>query len=426
VDGILSLMQPRAAEKHVTLTAVYGEAVPTILKGDPGKLRQVLFNLIGNGLKFTDEGSVALKIDRAGNGDPDVTVLRFEVADTGIGLTAGQTEKVFEAFYQMDSSVSRHYGGTGLGLAICKKLVAALGGDIGVESEAGAGSRFWFTLTFEPGDEAAVSELARVGYQLEAGKLAARAILVVEDNEVNRLVAKSFLESMGHEVTLAADGREALEAVDRDRYDVILMDISLPGMDGVEATRRIRALADPQKRAVPIIAMSAHVFTSEIDEHLRAGMNAFIGKPMSPQGLEDVLIEVLTGEGRATRLEPTGRARANADAARETLAEDLKLMGSERTGRMVELFLETTPSRVRELGVAIASADFTAASFTAHNLRNSAGSVGLLRLAEHLEGMEAAAKARRPVDLTDMFESFDALYQESTELLSETWRRLRG
>ncbi len=426
VDGILSLMQPRAEEKQVTLTVVYSEAVPTLLKGDPGKLRQVLFNLIGNGLKFTDEGSVVLKIDRAGNGDPDVTVLRFEVADTGIGLTVGQTDKVFDVFHQMDSSVSRRYGGTGLGLAICRKLVTALGGDIGVDSEAGAGSRFWFTLAFEPGDEAAVSGLARVGYQIESGKLAARTVLVVEDNEVNRLVAKSFLETMGHEVTLACDGRAALEAVEEDRYDVVLMDISLPGMDGIEATRRIRALPDPVKRAVPIIAMSAHVFTSEIDEHLQAGMNAFIGKPMSPQRLEGVLAEVLTGEGRAIRTDATARPPADADAARETLAEDLRLMGPERTARMVELFLETTPSRVRELGVAIAAADFTATSFTAHNLRNSAGSVGLLRLAQHLEGMEAAAKARRTVDLADLFDSFDALYQDSTELLSETWRALRG
>ena len=425
VDGILSLLQPRAAEKRVALTAVYGEAVPTVVKGDPGKLRQVLFNLIGNGLKFTDEGSVVLKIGRVGNGEPDPSVLRFEVADTGIGLAAGQTEKVFDAFYQMDSSVSRRYGGTGLGLAICKKLVTALGGDIGVESEAGAGSRFWFTLAFEPGDEAAVTELGRVADPLDAGSLGTRAILVVEDNEVNRLVAKSFLESMGHRVSLASDGREALQAVERNRFDAILMDISLPGMDGVEATQRIRALRDPERRSVPIIAMSAHVFSSEIDEHLQAGMNAFIGKPMSPQGLERVLVEVLTGSGGLSSSRAPAQASAKADATRETLCEDLKLMGPERTGRMVELFLETTPSRVHELGAAIAAEDYAAASFNAHNLRNSAGSVGLLRLAEHLEGMEAAAKAQRTSDLADLFDSFDALYRESTALLSETWHALR-
>lgn len=166
----------------------------------------------------------------------------------------------------MDTSISRRYGGTGLGLVISKKLVNALGGDIGVESTLGEGSRFWFTLGFELGDEDAVSRADQAARTLRFRKVGARSILLVEDNEINRLVGKSLLENMGHRVTLATDGCQAVEAVQSNDFDAVLMDISMPEMDGIEATKRIRALPDPDKRGMPTIAMSAHVFRSEIDD----------------------------------------------------------------------------------------------------------------------------------------------------------------
>ena len=429
VEGVLSLMRPRAQEKGIDLDARYGPDVPAVLLGDPGKLRQVLFNLIGNGLKFTDEGRVGLEIERLANGGEAEVRLRFEVADTGIGLPDGEKDKVFDAFFQMDSSVSRRYGGTGLGLAICKRLVSALGGDMGVESTAGEGSRFWFTLGFRPGT---APDAARPCLPRLLPELGTRAVLVVEDNEVNRLVAKSFLENLGHEVTLAADGRQGVAAVEAGDFDAVLMDNSLPGMDGMEATRRIRALADAGKRRVPIIAMSAHVFTSEIDAHLRAGMDAFIGKPMSPERLEQVLAEVLL-DAPAPAMPEDATDGATDDATddparvtRETLAEDLRIMGAARAGRMVELFLETTPDRVRELDAAVADEDLDAVSFAAHSLKASAGSLGLMRLAGRLGALEAAARAREPTELMGLYTGFDALYEESARLLTRTWDALNG
>ncbi len=426
VDGILSLLQPRAEEKGIALTADYGKSVPDLLKGDSGKLRQILFNLIGNGLKFTEVGRVKLEVSRLEHDDSDRVGLRFDVVDSGIGLPAAQVERVFEAFFQADSSASRHYGGTGLGLAICHKLVTAMGGEMGVESKEGLGSRFWFTLSFAPG-AALAREQPPASQHRAAQDLGPRAILVVEDNEINRLVAKSFLENMGHRVTLAADGRQALQAVEQAHFDAVLMDISLPGMDGLEAARRIRALPDAEKRAVPIIAMSAHVFTCEIDEHLQAGMDAFIGKPMSPERLEAVLFEVLSGGARrAWRAGPDMAPANGGDRPGEILARDLQVMGAARTRRMVELFLGTTPERVEALGAAVAAEDLAAVSFAAHSLKASAGSVGLIRLAQRLSALEAAAEARRTKELAELFNGFDALYRDSTRLLSDSWDLLSG
>ena len=305
----------------------------------------------------------------------------------------------------------------------------ALGGDIGVESTLGKGSCFWFTLGFELGDEDAISlghQAVRTIRSTEAG---ARSILLVEDNEISRLVGKSFLENMGHRVTLATDGRQAIGIVQSDDIDAVLMDISMPEMDGIDATKCIRALPDPDKCGVPIIAMSAHVFSSEIDDHLKAGMNAFVGKPMSPERLEDVLAEVLLGEKaqpRPPRVAEPLDAQDPVSVARETLAEDLKILGLDRTGRMVELFFESTPVRVRELGTAIESGDFESIRFAAHGLKSSAGSLGLTRLVGRLDALEAAANDGNAEELEDLYEGFDALYEQSTRLLTQTWEALRS
>ena len=244
---------------------------------------------------------------------------------------------------------------------------------------------------------------------------------------MNQLVAKAFLETMGHRVTLASNGEQALRAVEREAFDAVLMDISLPDMDGLEVTRRIRALPQADKRGVPIVAMSAHVFTSEIDAHLQAGMDAFIGKPMSPERLEDVLYQVLSGaRGRPQphAAAPEAAADDAAEIARQTLAEDLKVIGDARTGKLVELFLTTTPERVRQLSDAIAAGDCDAISFGAHSLKASASSLGLVRLANRLADIEEAAKSRERDALPGLHEGFEALYRDSSRLLTRTWDEL--
>jgi two-component system sensor histidine kinase TorS len=389
----------------------------------------VLFNLIGNGVKFTERGQVVVRVERLPADGAFPLVLRFEVADTGIGLPEDKQEQVFDAFFQMDSSIARRYGGTGLGLAICKKLIDALGGRIGVDSVLGQGSRFWFTLGFEPGDARALVASEDTMLVAPPRRLGTRSVLLVEDNEVSRLVASSFLEAMGHKVTVVADGRQAIEAVEESDFDVVLMDISMPRMSGIEATRRIRALADEKKSRVPIIAMSAHVFRSEIDEHLQSGMNAFVGKPISPERLERVLAEVLLGEADAGETLPEAEAGRRADlpwVAREALVADMQILGPERMQHLVELFLKATPDRVHALGKAVETMDLEAVAFAAHGLKSSATSLGLLRLAGRLEALETAAEAGQSRRVSELHRDVDRNYRKSTRILVDTWQELAG
>jgi two-component system, OmpR family, sensor histidine kinase TorS len=419
IGAVVSLLQPRARETGVALVLDCDATMPRVLRGDAGKLRQVLFNLVGNGLKFTEQGEVAVRV-RALAGEGDSAHLRFEVSDTGIGIPESQQDLVFDAFYQMDSSISRRFGGTGLGLAICRKLVEAMGGEIGVESAVGKGSVFWFTLSLEPGASRALDEPAPA---VASSRLAARSILVVEDDEVSRAVAACFLETMGHKVSVASDGAQAIEAVERGDFDAVLMDISMPRMSGIEATRRIRALPDAGKSQVPIIAMSAHVFRTEIDEHLKAGMNAFIGKPISPAGLERVLAQVLLGEAPSEVLVDDAPADLPWVDCR-ALIEDLQALGSARMHKLVDLFVTTTPHRMSAIATAAHTSDFETVALAAHGLKSAATSLGLSRLAERLEAMEAAAADGHAPTVRAILDDLEPTCRTSVRTLVETWRDL--
>jgi CheY-like chemotaxis protein/HPt (histidine-containing phosphotransfer) domain-containing protein len=264
----------RRENRGLELRFELDEHSPPIGVGDPTRLRQVLLNLVGNALKFTHKGGVTVAVSSRPEGEGRVR-LRFEVRDTGIGMTPGQAAGLFRAFAQADRSTARRYGGSGLGLAISKRLVEAMGGEIGVESAPGVGSLFWFEVALGVGDAAVAS--GRAGF--DPASVRPLRLLLAEDIELNRDLLGDMLGRHGHEVVFAEDGAEAVELASRGGFDVVLMDVQMPVMDGVEATRRIRALPPPAGR-VPIVALTANVMASERERYLGAGMDGHVMKPV--------------------------------------------------------------------------------------------------------------------------------------------------
>jgi CheY-like chemotaxis protein len=248
--------------------------------GDPTRLRQIVLNLLTNAIKFTERGSVHLTVRcEPHRGD----VVRFEITDSGIGVDPERQHLLFESFSQVDRSDTRKYGGSGLGLAICKRLAQAMTGTVGVTSAVGHGSTFWFTAELPPTAPPMQSLLGQ-----RRTDIVARRILVVDDNPINQMVVKGLLKKDGHEVTLAADGAEALAIVQAGPFDIVLMDMQMPIMSGVEATRRIRGLDGPV-RDIPIVALTANAMSDQISRCRDAGMNDHLAKPIERERLREAI-----------------------------------------------------------------------------------------------------------------------------------------
>ena len=286
----LDLLGPQARAKELDLTCVIEAGVPARIIGDAERLRQVVVNLAANAVKFTEHGSIEVSIRRAAAADasPDHPVtLEFCVADSGIGIPAAQQELLFRPFSQVDTSIARRHGGTGLGLAISKGLVTAMGGKMWVRSEAGTGAKFYFTLPTESAPEKA--EPAETGNPFDdtLSKRIPLRILVAEDNGVNRKVVLAMLNRFGYDADIALNGHEALAAARRQQYDLVLMDIQMPEMDGLDATRAILALGS----AAPprIIGLSANAMAEDVQAAMQAGMKGYLAKPVKPGELRSVL-----------------------------------------------------------------------------------------------------------------------------------------
>ncbi|MBS0309645.1 MAG: response regulator, partial [Proteobacteria bacterium] len=300
VRSVVSLMSARASEKLIELHCDYPDSLPRYLFGDAGRLRQVLLNLVGNALKFTEKGGITLRVEAL----PDAPgTLRFAVNDTGIGISQEAQGRLFQSFSQADNSITRRFGGTGLGLSICKKIVEMQGGRIGVDSTEGVGSCFWFELPLPAAQLPQAVQTAQTP-QTAVAPLASAApaaaavastrglhILLAEDNEVNQRVATLLLQKAGHRVHLARHGREAVEAVGQHAFDVVLMDMHMPEMDGLEAARVIRGMEGAAAR-IPIVALTAAGTDSDVQTCMDAGMNHFLTKPIRMDRLRSVLDEL--------------------------------------------------------------------------------------------------------------------------------------
>ena len=311
---VCKILQTTIAERKLTMSLAYDETLPRFIKGDPVRLRQVLLNLAGNAVKFTEHGTVRIELSRLDDG-----TVKISVVDSGIGISEQQLDRMFQRFTQADSSTTRRYGGTGLGLAISKTLVELMGGTIGVDSQPGVGSTFWFTLPLiaasqlqasgaaaaatPPNAAGPATEVPVLVNDVDVPKAAAEArggqpaateeggrLLLVEDNFVNQRVALYMLNKLGHRVDVAKHGRQAVDMLSKSAYDLVLMDCQMPEMDGFEATRIIRARnSNVLDHEIPVVAMTANAFPEDRARALAAGMNDFLAKPVDRLVLANML-----------------------------------------------------------------------------------------------------------------------------------------
>ena len=377
IDGIVSLLGPRATEKGLSIDISVAEDIPW-LSGDAGRIRQILLNLVGNAIKFTGSGRVSVTASHDRQGD-DVE-LRIAVSDTGIGIAADVRQSLFTPFTQADGSVSRRYGGTGLGLAICRQLCQLMGGDIEVASEHGRGSTFQFSIRCRIGQPRAAASVEPTPAASPALGERQLALLVVEDNAVNRLVISTLLSQLGCPPDMATNGREAVEAVQRKAYDLVLMDVQMPEMDGVTATKLIRQLQAPT-REVPIVALTANAMAGKREEYLEAGMNDYLTKPIAPAALAEAI--------RRWAMLPR-------DPAPPVLAEDSPLghlkgtISAARLREIVQAYIADAEVRLGRLLDLAAGTDLAPIAREAHDLAGTFGNMGAQRVVELARQLQQA------------------------------------
>ncbi len=419
VDEVVRLLRPEAEAKRLTLSATVDPAVPDEARGDPGRLRQALVNLVGNAVKFTERGAVTVlaeTVEKAADG----WVLRFEVRDTGIGIDPAAQERLFKPFSQADASTTRRFGGTGLGLAISRRLIELMGGRVDVVSAPGAGSTFAFTVKLAPpagvaasGPPAAVARGGRRG-----------RVLVAEDDVVNQKVTAHMLEHLGFDADVAASGEEAVEAVRRRRYDVVLMDGQMPDMDGFEATARIRAFEGPVRRT-PIVALTASAMRGDRERYLEAGMDDYVAKPMSPEQLAAVLDRWVPDAHVRARAAPPHAAPVSEDAAVdwEMVADLVAMTPPDFLSELLAMFYRDAATSLTDLRIAWRDDDVEAWRRVAHKLRGSCATLGaraMMDLCARIEDLDAARVASEGEPLLDALERE---FERARRMLSEQQER---
>ncbi|QCO05188.1 PAS domain S-box protein (plasmid) [Azospirillum argentinense] len=415
-EAVMAVFQPSAADKGLSLSCRMMPTVPEAVVTDPARLRQILFNLVGNAVKFTSAGHVAVRARRGADLPEGRFLLEFEVEDSGIGIAAESIPSLFDRFTQADSSITRRYGGTGLGLAICKELCGLLGGTISVTSAPGKGSLFQFSVACAPGDPAALRHAAEAP---PAVPLPPLRVLAVDDNAVNRDIVRGLLVRGGHSVVTAVDGDEAVRTVERSEepFDVVLMDIQMPGMDGLTATRLIRALPAP-RNGVPVIALTAHASGSSLPECMAAGMNGFVPKPLRPAAL-DAAIRAVVGSP-ASNVVPTLAAEAAPESVpvadlldREQVDSVAEALGPESWSEAVQGFSRTAREQVARISSALAAGEEHRRA--AHTLKGLSWNVGAKRLGDLALALEKAP----PDEALALAGSLEGVLKDSVEALSE-------
>ncbi|MCG8552393.1 MAG: ATP-binding protein [Desulfobacterales bacterium] len=414
ITEVADMFSNAAARKGLLLSHTV-KGLPRVLKGDPARLRQILANLVGNAVKFTREGSVVITAEPA-PGDQERPIsgslpIRFSVRDTGIGIPENRADTIFQEFIQLENSLSRTYGGTGLGLAICKKLVDLMGGTIWVARGEPCGSIFYFSICLEPARQTDIPVSAPLrprqtkdGYATgpkDGIHLKSCRILVAEDFQVNQDVIRPILEKQGVRVTMVSNGQKAVEAVRENQYDLVLMDIEMPVMDGLEATREIRKMEAPQKSAIPVAALTAHALKGDKERFLAAGMDGYITKPVQTGRLLQTISRLLSPGRDHDSQGLQNRQYFNPDRALSLADHDEELLLI--TCRSI---LTHLPVYLEELDRTVGQKNHKETSRLAHSIKTAAKSIGAGELADMAFELEQAGHNQNDTETIRLLQDF--------------------
>jgi CheY-like chemotaxis protein/HPt (histidine-containing phosphotransfer) domain-containing protein len=418
VDETLALLAPRAQAKHLALATEFEAGLPVLLHGDAGRIRQVLINLLGNAVKFTQKGGVALVVKGLAASEDNVS-FRLEVRDTGIGIPEAYQPRLFEAFSQLDGSTTKSAGGTGLGLAISRQLIGLMGGKIGFESEFKRGSVFWFELGLpraKPTTElpSSAPEPAAVG---------CLRLLVVEDNTSNQMVMRCLLEKLGHEYEVAADGQSALDRLALDRFDAVLMDCQMPGMDGYTATREIRAgRVSGLDVHIPIIALTAYAMPADRKKCLDSGMDDYVSKPVRSEHLQAALGRLL---GRKTENlpPPEPSLRPVQHLLDLPQLEQLRQLPGRQHSRLIDdmigLFLASMPQELSQLRQLAEQKSKNELAMLAHSIAGTCANLGASAMRSSGLQLENAAREGNWTEVRGRLDALGRQWIETKQALQQ-------
>ncbi len=411
MEQVVGIVATAAANKGLAISTHIEDAVPNRLRGDHPKIRRILLNLLTNAVKFTAAGSVKLSVSLR------ESAVRYAVTDTGMGISQDVRQTLFKPFMQPANATEANPAkGAGLGLAICKRLATAIGAELNYETQEGEGSTFWLDapLLVAEGDAAAKPEPA------EAPDLPTLRVLLVEDNEVNRLVTEGFLSNHGHDVTVVETGEAAVAAMADAGAELVLMDIRMQGMGGLNAIRAIRSMSDPAAASVPILVLTADLATTEEESCFEAGADGVLEKPFDPSSLNRAIGQCLTkARGRSTEraANPNG---SDIILDRSVILEHSDQLGEERTRRIVETFCASAPDTLDAIRQAAGSGDLARLSDLAHSLKSAAGNVGLVRLRHTASGLEKAAGAAEQASVAEALDTIQDDVARSVAALRES------
>jgi two-component system, sensor histidine kinase len=424
VEQAVNLFSRRAEEKGLALTMILDPLIPPALSGDPVRVTQIMNNLIGNAVKFTEHGSVTVRAEVVQQTTTE-SFIRCSVTDTGIGISPEHQKALFQSFSQVDGSATRKYGGTGLGLAISRQLADMMHGAVGVDSEPGQGSTFWFTGRFAiEGKETVVSAPAMAKQDVPAGSLHGARILVAEDNEANRLVASIMLGKLGCIATIVPNGSEALQALTTGEYDAILMDCHMPVMDGFEATRMIRRTQGSGNHPI-IIAMTANALQGERERCLAVGMDDFLSKPVVIDDLADKLrqwVKKLPPGSARPISEVQHEAPVRLDHARLRHLRDLGVRQDPGMfDRILQSFLEDAPERIISMWHGLETGDAEKFFTAAHSLKGISGNLGAMIMMSLCQRLQTVGHSGALAGAETMIRELEAEFELVRDDIRDTY-----